>query len=76
VSSSISWNLQMSVREGRLNDARNLTREMVAATEQEPGTQGYPCAFIQSSRTLTKPCALSQSFVIPVCVASVRDRCQ
>ena len=39
--SSISWNLQMSVREGRLDDARELMHEMVASTEQEPGTVGY-----------------------------------
>jgi hypothetical protein len=37
----ISWNLQMSVRDGRLNDARELMSEMVAGTREEPGTQGY-----------------------------------
>jgi quinol monooxygenase YgiN len=41
MSNTISWNLQMSVREGRLNDARELMSEMVAGTQQEPGTQGY-----------------------------------
>ncbi len=41
MSNTVSWNLQMSVREGRLNDARNLMSEMVAATRQEPGTQSY-----------------------------------
>lgn len=41
MSKTVSWNLQLSVREGRLNDARNLMREMVTATEQEPGAQGY-----------------------------------
>ncbi len=41
MSNTISWNLQMSVREGRLNDARDLMSEMVAGTRQEPGTQGY-----------------------------------
>jgi len=51
VSSSISWNLQMSVREGRLNDARDLMREMVAATEQEPGTQGYEWFLSGDGRT-------------------------
>jgi hypothetical protein len=39
MSNTISWNLQMSVREGRLNDARELMSEMVAGTQQEPGTQ-------------------------------------
>jgi quinol monooxygenase YgiN len=38
---SISWNLQMSVREGRLGDARELMTEMVTGTRQEPGTIGY-----------------------------------
>ena len=41
MSNTISWNLQMSVREGRLNDARDLMSEMVASTKQEPGTIGY-----------------------------------
>lgn len=41
MSSTISWNLQMSVREGHLNDARELMNEMVAATREEPGAQGY-----------------------------------
>ncbi|NQV85576.1 MAG: antibiotic biosynthesis monooxygenase [Woeseiaceae bacterium] len=38
---TISWDLQMTVREGCLNDARELMDEMVAATQQESGTQGY-----------------------------------
>ena len=41
MSNAISWNLRMSVREGRLNDARDLMREMVASTEQESGAKGY-----------------------------------
>lgn len=41
MSSTVSWNLQMSVREGRLNDARELMDEMVSASLEEPGTQGY-----------------------------------
>jgi quinol monooxygenase YgiN len=38
---TISWNLQMSVRDGRLDEARNLMNEMVASTRKEPGAQGY-----------------------------------
>ncbi len=38
---TISWNLQMSVRDDRLNEARDLMNEMVVATQQEPGTQNY-----------------------------------
>ena len=41
MSNSVSWNLQLAVREGRLNDSRELMEEMVAATRQEPGTIGY-----------------------------------
>ena len=40
MSNTISWNLQMSVRLS-LNEVRDLMAAMVAATEQEPGTQGY-----------------------------------
>jgi hypothetical protein len=31
----------MSVRDGRLKDVNDLMSEMVASTEEEPGTQGY-----------------------------------
>lgn len=41
MSNTISWNLQLSVRDGKLDDARELMKEMVAATEEEPGAQGY-----------------------------------
>ena len=41
MSSTISWNLQMSVMEGRLDDVRALARDMVASTEQESGTTNY-----------------------------------
>lgn len=38
---TISWNLQLSVRDGKLDDARELMKEMVAATREEPGAKGY-----------------------------------
>lgn len=41
MSGIVSWNLQLSVQAGRLDDARALVAEMVDATQQEPGTQGY-----------------------------------
>ncbi len=41
MSNTISWNLQMSVRDGKLNDARDLMNEMVTTTRQESGTQNY-----------------------------------
>ena len=41
MSDIVSWNLQMSVREGQLSAARDLMPEMVEATRGEPGTLGY-----------------------------------
>lgn len=51
MSTTVSWNLQMSVRDGCLNDARNLMTEMVAATEQEPGTHGYEWFLSEDGKT-------------------------
>lgn len=41
MSTAVSWNLQMRVRDGSLDEARELMKEMVTSTLQEPGTQGY-----------------------------------
>lgn len=41
MSQAISWNLQLSVRGGRLEDARELMEEMVEATREEAGTRIY-----------------------------------
>ena len=41
MSDTVSWNLQMSVREGQLSEARELMAEMVESTRGEPGTLGY-----------------------------------
>lgn len=41
MSNKISWNLQMTVRDGQLDDARKLVDEMASATLEEQGTQGY-----------------------------------
>lgn len=41
MANSISWNLRTSVREGKLDDLKALMQEMVASTEQEPGTSTY-----------------------------------
>jgi len=41
MSNAVSWNLQLSVNDDRLDDARALMDEMVAATNSEPGTQVY-----------------------------------
>lgn len=41
MSNVVSWSLQMSVREGCLDDARALVPEMVEATRSEPGALTY-----------------------------------
>jgi len=42
MSNSVSWNLQLSVRDGKLETARSLIHEMVGATKaDEAGTQTY-----------------------------------
>lgn len=38
---AISWNLQLAVREGRLESFRALMAEMVDSTRQEAGNQAY-----------------------------------
>ena len=37
----VSWNLQLTVQEGQLEDARSLMAEMVSATTDETGAMGY-----------------------------------
>lgn len=51
MSNTISWNLQMSVRDGRLNDARDLMSDMVAATRQESGAQIYEWFLSEDGKT-------------------------
>ena len=38
---TVSWNLQVAIRDGQLDNARALMNEMVTATREEPGTLGY-----------------------------------
>lgn len=38
---AVSWNLQLAVQEGRLDEARTLMEEMVDSTRGEPGAVGY-----------------------------------
>ncbi len=59
MSNSISWNLQLSVREGRLQDARELVGEMIEATKQEPGTLGYEW-FLSEDGTI---CHINERYV-------------
>ena len=56
---TVSWNLQMAVRDGQLDNARNLMNEMIAATKQdEPGTQLYEWFFSQDGKT----CHISERY--------------
>ena len=41
MANAVSWNLQLTVQDGRLDEARALMAEMVDATRQESGTLGY-----------------------------------
>ncbi len=41
MSKAVSWNLRLSLREGRLGEARALMDEMVASTRNEAGALGY-----------------------------------
>lgn len=41
MSKAVSWILQLSVREGRLDEFRSLAREMVDSTRSEPGALAY-----------------------------------
>ncbi len=51
MSNTISWNLQMSVRDGLLDDARDLMNEMVATTRQEAGAQSYEWFLSEDGKT-------------------------
>ena len=41
MSETVSWNLQLSVRDGRVDDARELMNEMVESTRNENGALSY-----------------------------------
>jgi quinol monooxygenase YgiN len=41
MSTVVSWNLQLAVRDGRLDDFRTLMREMVESTQAEAGALVY-----------------------------------
>ena len=41
MSDTVSWNLQLAVREGKLGQARELMPEMVESSRSEPGTVAY-----------------------------------
>lgn len=47
----VSWNLQLSVRDGQLNAAHTLMDEMVASTLEEPGALGYEWFFSDDGKT-------------------------
>jgi len=41
MSCTVSWNLQLTVRDGRLDSLKSLMQEMVESTKAEPGTLAY-----------------------------------
>lgn len=41
MSTVVSWNLHLSIREGRLEEFRGLMHEMVESARAEPGTLSY-----------------------------------
>ncbi|MGB5303327.1 MAG: antibiotic biosynthesis monooxygenase [Gemmatimonadota bacterium] len=41
MSTVVSWNLQLAIRDGRLDDFRSLMNEMVESTRAEAGAQAY-----------------------------------
>lgn len=51
MSNTVSWNLQLAVREGQLNAARSLMEEMVASTLEESGAQGYEWFLSEDGKT-------------------------
>ena len=52
MSNAVSWSLQMSVRDGCLDDARALVPEMVAATRRdEPGALVYEYFLSEDGRS-------------------------
>lgn len=51
MSSTVSWNLQLGVQDGQLEDARALMAEMVEATEKETGAIGYEWFLSNDART-------------------------
>ena len=51
MSTAISWNLQMSVRDGQLDAARELMKEMIAATKAESGSQNYEWFLSEDGKT-------------------------
>lgn len=51
MSTTISWNLQLSVRDGQQEAARELMEGMVAATKEESGTQGYEWFLSEDGKT-------------------------
>ena len=41
MSNVVSWSIQLSVKEGQMENARELSEEMIVATRNEPGTLAY-----------------------------------
>ncbi len=52
MSREISWNLQLTVRDGQLDAARALMGEMVASTLNEAGARGYEWYLAENGKTV------------------------
>ena len=57
MSSAVSWNLRVSINEGRLEDFRALMQEMVASTEGEAGALGYEWSLARTELPVTSTSA-------------------
>ncbi|RKZ10676.1 antibiotic biosynthesis monooxygenase [bacterium] len=51
MSNALTWIVLMSVRDGELDNARTLMREMVESTQAEPGTLAYEWFLTEDSST-------------------------
>jgi quinol monooxygenase YgiN len=51
MSGTVSWNLRLTVQDGRLDELRALMAEMVASTREEPGTIAYEWFLSEDGRT-------------------------
>ena len=71
MSATITWNLQLAVREGQLEVLRGLMTEMVAATERdEPGTLIYEWVLADDNTT----CHLYERYAVCAATAVSAER--
>ncbi len=59
MSNNVSWNLQLSINDGKLDDFRALMEEMVAATANEAGCLAYEWFISEDGTT----CHINERYV-------------